>query len=314
MPADAVPIADAVTGEIVERGAGVAVSSSRQRTLDVLREQIAPYANDDELRWLDAVGQRLGLDPIAGHIVLIPRWDSRVGRAVHRPQITADGRLVLADRTGELDGFTGPEWTGPRNEDGSHTWFEVWDGDVPPHAARVFVYRHGRTHPANGTVRWAEFAQRDSKNKLLPTWSQMPSHMLGKVALSLGLRRAFPGILTGDDLDDDFVPLERDPIEASSAPPASPTSSGESPARPPAPESTRSDSSAPGQSERQQPAPADSIEVAVSALDERVAALGPDAARAFEAYREEMRWPWPPTSTAVIAAAARFLDALEAPR
>jgi hypothetical protein len=33
--------------------------------------------------------------------------------------------------------------------------------------------------------------------------------MLGKVALSLGLRRAFPGIIPVDlDLDDDFIPVE----------------------------------------------------------------------------------------------------------
>lgn len=179
------------------------------RAIDVLREQIAPRASDQELAYLAQVSQRLALDPIAGHIVLIPRWDGRLGREVHRPQITADGRLVLADRTGELDGFDGPEWTGPRNEDATHTWYDVWDSDEKPHAARVIVHRRGRSHPTNGTVRWAEFAQSDSKGKLLPTWAQMPSHMLGKVALSLGLRRAFPGIIPVDlDLDDDFIPVE----------------------------------------------------------------------------------------------------------
>jgi hypothetical protein len=192
---------------------------AQPRAIDVLREQIAPNASDAELEYLAQVGQRLGLDPIAGHIVLIGRWDKRANRTVHRPQVTADGRLVLADRTGELDGFTGPEWTGPRERDGSHRWLDLWDEDFPPHAARVFVYRRGREHPVNGTVRWIEFAQTDSNGNVLPTWKQMPSHMLGKVALSLGIRRAFPGIIpTGlevdDVVEDDFAPMEEHrPVE-----------------------------------------------------------------------------------------------------
>ena len=189
----------------------MSVQAVRPASLDVLKDQLAPNATDDELRYLGAVAQRLGLDPIAGHIVLIPRWDSRLGRDVHRPQVTADGRLVLADRTGELEGFDGPEWCGPRNPDGSHTWLDVWEGDDPPHAARVFVYRAGR-RPANGTVRWSEFAQRDRQGRLTGLWAKMESHMLGKVALSLGMRRAFPGIVPIDaDLDDDLADIERRP-------------------------------------------------------------------------------------------------------
>jgi hypothetical protein len=46
----------------------------------------------------------------------------------------------------------------------------------------------------------------------------------------------------------------------------------------------------------------------------RVDALGPDARRAFDAHRDQMNWPWPPTSGAVIRIADKYLDALEAPR
>jgi len=185
--------------------------------LDVLREQIAPSASDEEMIYLDAVAKRFDLDPIAGQVVLIGRYDSRVGRTVHRPSITAEGRLVIAERTGELLGIDGPEWTGPRNRDGSHTWVDVWDDDDPPHAARAFVHRDGR-RPANGTVRWIEFAQRDRRGQLMPTWAAMPSHMLGKVAISLGLRRAFPGIIPADLELEDF---ERDDVPGvAAAPPA----------------------------------------------------------------------------------------------
>lgn len=174
--------------------------------IDILREQIAPEANDAELAYLAQVATRYDLDPIAGQVVLIGRFDKRAGRKVHRPTITVEGRHVIAERTGELHGIEGPAWCGPRNPDGTHTWLEVWDEDEPPHAARVFVHRTGRL-PANGTVRWKEFAQYDGSGALMPTWKQMPSHMLGKTALSLGLRRAFAGLIPSElelDLSTEF--------------------------------------------------------------------------------------------------------------
>ena len=186
------------------------IQAVRQHSLDTLREKIAPKAGPDDLRYLGAVAQHLGLDPIAGHIVLIPRWDSRLGREIHRPQVTTEGRLVLAERTGQLEGFDGPVWCGPSDSKAGRppVWVEVWDDDDPPHAARVLVYRRG-WRPINGTVRWAEFAQRDRGGKLLALWDQMKAHMLGKTALNLALRRGFPGIIPTDaDLDDDFPDIE----------------------------------------------------------------------------------------------------------
>jgi hypothetical protein len=53
---------------------------------------------------------------------------------------------------------------------------------------------------------------------------------------------------------------------------------------------------------------------ATSAVLARVDRLGPDARRAFDAELERTRWPWPPTSPAVIKQADKYLDALEAER
>lgn len=286
-----------------------------QSALDVLRDQIAPNATDDELRWLSAVGQRLDLDPIAGHIILIPRYDGRLKRMVMRPQITAEGRLALADRTGELDGFTGPEWTGPRNDDGSHTWVDVWDGDDdhPPHAARAFVYRHGRAHPVNGTVRWIEFAQRDSNGKLMATWKQMPSHMLGKVALSLAIRRAFPGIVIGDDVEDDSVVIEqRSTVAGGEVSPVSPPPAaveggdgdGQSAVSSPSPTATGHN---PGPPDR-------SVEnvVGSAAVMQRWASLPLAQRQQLEAWRKGRNFPEVPNSTAVVGAYQRELTRLEA--
>jgi hypothetical protein len=275
-----------MTEELVVRS----TSQVTRRTVDTLREQLAPRASDEELHWLAAVGARLGLDPIAGHVVLIPRWDGRLRREVHRPQITADGRLVLAERTGELDGFTGPEWTGPRDVTGQHRWVDLWDEDEPPHAARVFVYRRGRTHPANGTVRWAEFAQFNSKNELLPTWKKMPSHMLGKVALSLGLRRAFGDVIPQDaEVEDDFAPYERDSVVLSADPRTgeiAPEPENATPLRPepppPAPEPPRDDP--PG----------------TAALAEKLGRLSFAGRDGFKAWRRSKGFDWPPASAEVL--------------
>jgi len=175
-----------------------------------LRAQIAPEATDDELALFARVCGALQLSPFADQLVLIGRYDNRLGRKVHRHQITVAGRRALAERTGELRGIEGPEWTGPRDGTGNLHWTELWteDGhDHPPYAARVFVHRLDWVKPANGTAKWSEFRQVGRDGSLLPMWRQMPSHMLGKVAESMALRRAFPNVIgTAVDLsavDDD---------------------------------------------------------------------------------------------------------------
>jgi hypothetical protein len=288
------------TTDVVSAGRG----AMTRRAIDTLREQLAPKASDDELNWLAAVGQRLGLDPIAGHLVLIPRWDARAQRDVHRPQITADGRLVLAERTGELDGFDGPQWTGARDSAGVHHWVDLWDDDEPPHAARCIVYRRGRSHPANGTVRWKEFAQwtgPSERRRLVATWQQMPSHMLGKVALSLGLRRAFGDAIPADvDIDDDFAIYER---AGESPPPTVDRATGEIlDATPPA--------------QPQQPQRGGD---GFGPLDERVASIArraealPAAQRqAYRSWKEARRLPWPTEPSAVLRTMDVELARLEA--
>jgi hypothetical protein len=170
--------------------------------IDVLREQIAPGATDLELAHFANVCHELDLSPWADQIVLIGRYDKRAnkgrGGVVHRHQITVAGRRALATRTGRPYRVEGPMWCGPRNEAGDLVWVDVWDqegAENAPYAARCLVYFTEFAEPAaNGTAKWSEFAQYDSNGKPMPTWRQMPSHMLGKVAESLALRRAFPEV------------------------------------------------------------------------------------------------------------------------
>jgi hypothetical protein len=171
------------------------------------------------------------LSPFADQIVLIGRWDSRAKRKVHRHQITVAGRRALAARTGELVGIEGPEWSGPRDAQGALNWLEVWDGDGYPYCARVFVYRAGWVKPSNGTAKWSEFVQTNRDGDLIGLWPTMPAHMLGKVAESLALRRAFPDVITDDDVATGYVDLDpgdsvspawdidAEPVEAAGADP-----------------------------------------------------------------------------------------------
>ena len=184
--------------------------------LDRLRQQFAPKATDDDLGYFAEVCRHLDVDPWAGHICLIGRLDHTTGEMVHKPQLMVAGRRFIAQRTGHLRGIEGPMWCASRGytargeATGPLVWTELWDQDRLPYAARCLVFRDDWDRPANGTVKWSEFAQTyqprgGGERRPTQTWAQMPSHMLGKVAESLALRRAFSevesalAIIGGDD-------------------------------------------------------------------------------------------------------------------
>ena len=172
--------------------------------IDTIRKTLAPDATDRELFHFAAVCRRLDLDPYAEQIYLVPRkrkLPSGIWETTHKPTIAIAGRRAIADRTGRLQGIEGPEWCGPRRYDGDGNklplgWAELWDEDGIPYAARCFVWPAGWIKPANGTVKWSEFAQYTGADRktLTPFWHKSPSHMLGKVAEALALRRAFPEV------------------------------------------------------------------------------------------------------------------------
>jgi phage recombination protein Bet len=180
----------------------------------VLRDQLAPEASDQELAFFAQVCARLDLSPFADQIVLIGRYDNRLKRKVHRHQITVAGRRTLATRTGRLAGIEGPVWCGPRNARGELEWTDVWDDDErPPYCARVLVYVKDWVTPANGTAKWSEFVQTDQGGVPTVMWRRMPSHMLGKVAESMALRRAFPDVIDPAVADTYPAGVDEDDVE-----------------------------------------------------------------------------------------------------
>lgn len=149
---------------------------------------------------------RTGLDPVARQIYLIERGGK------HNIQVSIDGALLVAQRSGKYAGHTPYQWTDGtrqqvpmkdggqivRNGDGSivfteeYVWLDMWPADKgAPVAARVGVHHADFLEPV-----WA-VANFDAYNAGGPMWKKMAARMLGKCAMMLALREAFPQDLSG---------------------------------------------------------------------------------------------------------------------
>jgi len=161
---------------------------------------------------------RTGLDPIARQIYSIAR-KSR-GQLKWQIQISIDGARLVAERTGQYEGQTTPEFTA----DGV-TWTQVWLGAEPPKAARVGVYRRGFREALYAVALWDAYVQTKYNGDVSEMWSKMGPLMLAKCAEMLALRKAFPQDLSGL--------YSAEEMDQASPPPAVPqTRQADAPAQP----------------------------------------------------------------------------------
>lgn len=152
-----------------------------QEQLDVVKNQIAVGATDTELKSFIWQCERTGLDPFARQIYFI-----KSGGKV-QIQTSIDGLRLIAERSGAYEGQTPVQWCG---SDG--VWKDIWIDSKFPVAARVGVYKRGFREPLYAIAHWNEyFSQPGFMHK------KMPALMLGKVAESLALRKAFPNEMSG---------------------------------------------------------------------------------------------------------------------
>lgn len=191
-------------------GTLVPVGQWSPEQLEVVRQSVAPGCTDEELAFFAQVCRHKGLDPFAGEIVAIPRWDSKAGRNVLVIQETVAGLRALAERSGLYNGQDPPAWCGP-----DARWVEVWlDTKTPPAAAKVAVYRKGWDRPTVGIARYSSYVQLDKGGGPKGLWKTGPDFMLWKCAEAAALKRAFKhamadaGISTRDLSDASRISME----------------------------------------------------------------------------------------------------------
>lgn len=143
--------------------------------IQLITNTVAKGATTDELKLFLYTAQRTGLDPLTRQIHFV----KRAGQMTIQTGI--DGYRAIASRTGELAGIDDPIYEEANNR---------------PIKATVSVYRmvQGQRVAFTASARWSEYAPQGGQGFM---WQKMPYLMLGKVAESLALRKAFPLDLSG---------------------------------------------------------------------------------------------------------------------
>lgn len=166
----------------------------KEEQIELIKQQIAPEATDNELKLFLYQAQRTGLDPLTRQIYCIHRnvKATEFGKDVWKKKMTIqtsiDGFRVIAERSGEYAGQDEPIYT---EENGKLISCKI----------TVYKFRGDVRYPASvGVAYLSEYAQTTT------IWNKMPRIMLAKVAEALALRKAFPqdlsGLYTSDEIAD----------------------------------------------------------------------------------------------------------------
>ena len=155
----------------------------------LIARTVAVGASLQELAVFLHACRQLGLDPLLRQAY----WIIRKGKGTL--QVGIDGFRKIADRSGAYAGSEPPSF---------RDYIEVKRGDktvIVPGKASVLVWKIVAGHKAafTGEAHWLEFYPGDEAEGFM--WRKMPHHMLAKCAEGQALRKAFPSLLSGLDMD-----------------------------------------------------------------------------------------------------------------
>jgi phage recombination protein Bet len=161
--------------------------------VQLIKDQIAKGATDDELALFLYTAQRTGLDPLARQIYCIMRKDKGVDKMTIQTGI--DGYRLLADRTGNY-------------APGRASTYEYdQEGRLYSATAYVMKFARGTWHEVGAVAIWSEYVATYKDGNPMGLWGSKPHIMLAKCAEALALRRAFPaelsGVYTDTEMGDD---------------------------------------------------------------------------------------------------------------
>lgn len=147
-----------------------------EEQLILLRATCAPNATDPEFKKLLYLSQVWQLDPMLREI-----WLVKFGSSPAQIYAGRDGFLKIAHRSGHFDGMK---------------TIVFYDDDKKPISATCTVWRNDMAHPFEANVLFAEYTTNQN------LWKTKPSVMIGKVAESVALRKAFSvsGIYSPDEM------------------------------------------------------------------------------------------------------------------
>lgn len=186
-----------------EQQSAVTIPNWSPDEIDVIRQRVAPGATDLELAHFAHECAHRGLDPLAGEIYGIMRWDSKAGREVLTIQVSVAGLRTIAERTGLYGGQDPPLWCGPDGQ-----WREVWLEGTPPAACKVAIYRKDWDVPCVGIATYSSYCQLDKNKQPKGLWRTAPDYMLHKAAEAAALKRTFPDQMTAAGINTREIPAQ----------------------------------------------------------------------------------------------------------
>lgn len=164
-------------------------------TVQTIKETVAQYATDAELRMFIEMCKSTGLNPFKKEIWFIKTQDKQGRWHVHM-MTGINGYHRIANDQAEYDGLE----AGFVGADGSYLPLTYPKNDFI--GAWAKVYRKDRRVATEGV------AMREEYDKGFGNWKTMPRVMLQKCAESVALRKAFPqqlnGLLTQEEMPEDY--------------------------------------------------------------------------------------------------------------